>query len=40
MILTGQIDWTQIWENTRTYPDEDGIVHPITDDEREEIASL
>lgn len=30
----------RIWENIRTYPDEDGIVHPITDDEREEIASL
>lgn len=30
----------RLWENIRTYPDEDGKIHPITDDEREEIAAL
>lgn len=30
----------QIWENIRTFPDEDGITHHITDKEREEISAL
>lgn len=30
----------QIWENIRTFPDEDGIIHSISDKEREEISAL